>query len=77
MVRSGFMTTAEAERLWNHIILNPGELSLTYIGYQELLDMAKDYQKLKGEQYSQKEFLQKVLSFGAIPLRTLKTRMAQ
>ena len=77
MIRSGFMTTAEAERLWNHIILNPGEMSLTYIGYQEILDMAKDYQKLKGDQYSQKEFLQKVLSFGAIPLRTLKTKMAQ
>jgi len=77
MTRMGFITTAEAERIWNHIILNPGELSLTYIGYQELLDMAKDYQKLKGDQYSQKEFLQKVLSFGAIPLRTLKTKMAQ
>jgi len=77
MIRSGFMTTAEAERLWNHIILNPGEMSLTYIGYQEILDMAKDYQKLKGDQFNQKEFLQKLLSFGAIPLRTLKTKMAQ
>jgi len=77
MVRSGFMTTAEAERLWNHIVLNPGEVSLTYIGYQEILDMAKDYQKLKGDQYSQKEFLQKLLSYGAIPPRTLRTKMAQ
>jgi len=77
MTRSGFMTTAEAERIWNHVILNPGDLSLTYIGYQEILDMAKDYQKLKGDQYNQKEFLQRLLSYGAIPLRTLKTRMAQ
>ncbi len=77
MTRSGFMTAAEAERIWNHIILNPGEFSLTYIGYQEILDMAKDYQKLKGDQYSQKEFLQKLLSYGAIPLRTLKAKMAQ
>ncbi|MDH4196397.1 MAG: DUF885 domain-containing protein [Candidatus Aminicenantes bacterium] len=77
MTRSGFMATAEAERIWNHIILHPGEASLTYIGYQEILDMEKEHQKLKGDQYDQKEFLQKLLSYGAIPLRTLKTRMAQ
>ena len=72
-----FLTQAEAERYWDFIVLNPGESSLLYIGYQEILDMEKDYRKLKGEAFSQKDFLQKLLSFGAIPLRTLKTKIAQ
>ena len=77
MTRAGFQTAAEAERKWNEVILNPGEAALAYIGYQELLDMQKDYKTLKGDQYNVKEFLQKALSFGAVPLRTLKTRLAQ
>jgi len=77
MMRGGFMTQVEAERHWDFIVLNPGESALPYIGYQEILDMDQDYRKLKGNAFSQKEFLQKILSFGAIPLRTLKTKIAQ
>lgn len=77
MMRGGFMTQAEAERHWDFIVLNPGESSLPYIGFQEVLDMEQDYRKLKGNAFSQKEFLQKLLSYGAIPLRTLKTKMSQ
>jgi len=77
MTVRGFMTKAEAERRWNQLVLNPGAGSQPYIGYQEILDMEKDYQKLKGEAFSPKEFLQKLLSYGALPLRTLKIKMAQ
>jgi hypothetical protein len=77
MMRGGFMTQAEAERHWDFIVLNPGESSLPYIGYQEILDLEQDYRKLKGNAFNQKEFLQKLLSYGAIPLRTLKTKIAQ
>ncbi len=77
MTRAGFQTPAEAERKWNEIILNPGEAALAYIGYQELVDMQKDYKTLKGDQYTVKDFLQKTLSFGAVPLRSLKAKLAQ
>jgi hypothetical protein len=77
MTGRGFMTPIEAERRWNQIVLNPGAGSLPYIGYQEILDMEKDYRKLKGDAFQLKEFLQKLLSHGAIPLRMLKLKMAQ
>jgi hypothetical protein len=77
MTVRGFMTKAEADRRWNQIVLNPGEGAQSYIGYQEILDLEKDYQKLKGEAFNAKEFLQKLLSYGAIPLRTLKIKMVQ
>jgi uncharacterized protein (DUF885 family) len=77
MTVRGFMTKAEAERRWNQIVLNPGEGAQSYIGYQEILDLEKDYSKLKGEAFNAKDFLQKLLSYGAIPLRTLKLKLAQ
>jgi uncharacterized protein (DUF885 family) len=77
MTVRGFMTKAEAERRWNQIVLSPGEGAQAYIGFQEILDMEKDQRKLKGEAFNTKEFLQKILSHGAIPLRTLRTKIAQ
>jgi hypothetical protein len=77
MTRSGFQTQAEAERKWNRILLNPGDTAFSYIGIQEIWDMEKEYRKLKGDAFSQKEFLEKLLSFGALPIRHLKARMAQ
>lgn len=77
MTITGFQTPAEAERKWNTIVLNPAQVSYPYIGYQEILDMEKDYKNLKKDAFSQKEFLQKLVSFGPLPLRILKTKIAQ
>ena len=77
MTRGGFQTQAEAERKWNYIILNPGEAAFAYVGYQEILDMEKAYKNLKGEAFSHKEFLKKLLSYGALPIRILKKRILE
>jgi len=77
MVRGGFQTQAEAELNWNTICLKPGEMAYRYIGYQEILDMEKEFKKLKGEAFNQKEFLQKLLSYGALPLRHLRDKILQ
>jgi len=77
MTVRGFMTKAEAERCWSQIVLNPGAGAQAYIGYQEILDMEKDYRKLKGDAFNAKDFLQKLLNYGAIPLRTLRIKIAQ
>ena len=77
MTITGLRTQAEAERRWNMIVLHPCEAAYPYIGYQEILDMEKDYRKLKGDAFSQKEFLQKLLSYGAIPPRALKAKLSQ
>jgi hypothetical protein len=77
MTRGGFQTQTEAERKWNSILLKPCDAAYPYIGIQEIWDMERDYKKLKGDAFSQKEFLQQLLSYGALPIRHLKTRLAQ
>jgi hypothetical protein len=77
MTRGGFQTEAEAERKWNSIILKPVECAYAYVGFQEILDMEKDYKSLKGDTFSRKEFRKKLLSYGALPLRHLKKKMQE
>jgi len=77
MERVGFQTQAEAERNWNRIILNPGDAAYPYVGLQILLDLEKEYRKIKGESYNQKEFMHKILSYGAIPLRNLREKILE
>jgi len=77
MTGRGFQTIAEAERKWNHIILNPGNSACAYVGYQEILDMEKNYKELKGNSFNQKEFFKKLLSYGALPLRHLKKKILE
>jgi hypothetical protein len=77
MTRGGFQTQAEAERKWNRIILNPVDCAYTYVGFQEILDMEKEYKNLKGDSFSKKEFLQKLLSYGALPIRHLKKKILE
>jgi hypothetical protein len=77
MTRGAFLTEAEAELNWHRIILNPGDSTYTYVGFQEFKDLELEYKKIKGDSFTRKEFLNKVLSFGALPLRQLKQKLAQ
>jgi uncharacterized protein (DUF885 family) len=77
MTETGFQTPAEAERKWNQIVLNPGMASYAYIGYQEILDMEKNFKAAKGDQFNKKDFARKLLSYGSLPFRFLKEKVAQ
>ncbi|MFW6124021.1 MAG: DUF885 family protein [Acidobacteriota bacterium] len=72
MTRKGFQSKAEAERNWERIVLMPVEAAYPYVGYQAMLDMEENYKEIKGDDYSRKEFLQEILSYGPIPLRLLR-----
>lgn len=77
MTRTGFQTQAEANKTWDTIILNPAQAAYAYVGLQTLLDLQKEYKQQKGDAYSEKQFLQDVLSYGALPLRALKSQVIQ
>lgn len=77
MMRGGFQTRAEAERKWVHIALNPCDAAYTYVGIQEIADMEKEYRKLKGISFDDKEFRSALLSYGPIPIRLLKQLILQ
>jgi len=71
----GFQTEAEAERKWDYLVLNPGMGALPYVGLQELLDLEKDVQRTKGTNFDRADFLNKLISNGAIPPSQLRSRV--
>jgi len=77
MTITGFQTQAEAERNWNRIILKPGAATFVYVGYKEIMEMEKRQRELKGDSFDKKEFLEKLLSCGALPLRHLRKKILE
>ena len=77
MTITGFQTQAEAERKWKSVVLKPGEAAMAYVGLQEIQEMERQYKGLKGDSYIQKEFLERLLGYGALPLRHLKRKMVE
>jgi uncharacterized protein (DUF885 family) len=75
MTATGFRTAVEAERTWNTIVLHPFQSLYAYLGYQEILGIEADYKKAKGDAFSKKEFLQKLLSFGSLSFQELRTKV--
>lgn len=75
MMKGGFMTEAEAALMWKHIVLNPGDAALPYIGYQEIIELEKDLRRIKGQNFDTREFMNKILSYGPISLRAIRTRL--
>ncbi|MBC7364627.1 MAG: DUF885 domain-containing protein [Candidatus Aminicenantes bacterium] len=71
----GFQTEAEAERKWDYLVLNPGMGALPYVGLQEILDLEKDVQRTKGDNFNRTDFLTKLISNGAIPPAQLRSRV--
>ncbi|MFC2168483.1 DUF885 family protein [Acidobacteriota bacterium] len=77
MMRVGFFTQSEAERVWDEILLNPLSSAYPYVGLQEYKALETAYKEQKGDAYNQKEFLSEVLSHGAIPFRFLRRLILQ
>jgi len=72
MTEEGFQERSEAEGKWIRACLTSTQLSTYFVGFQEILDLEKAYRKKVGENFSQKEFNQLLLSYGAPPVRFLK-----
>jgi uncharacterized protein (DUF885 family) len=72
MTEKGFQEKSEAEGKWVRACLTSAQLSTYFVGIQEVLDLEKDYKEKMGEKFSQKEFNQKLLSYGSPPTRFLR-----
>jgi uncharacterized protein (DUF885 family) len=72
MTEGGFQERSEAEGKWVRALLTSTQLSTYFVGIQEILDLEKDYKEKMGDNFSQKEFNQKLLSHGSPPVRFLR-----
>lgn len=68
----GITQTVKIEEIYDLIIGSPGNYLKYYIGYLEFLELKKDWMKEKGEDFSQKEFHEAVLSVGPAPFELVQ-----
>lgn len=71
----GLKDTAAVNRIYNLIIGSPGNYLKYYIGYLEFLELKKEWIQKKGEEFSQKEFHEAVLSIGPAPFELVEKYM--
>lgn len=63
------------DRIYDLIIGSPGNYLKYYIGYLEFLELKKEWIQKKGQEFSQKEFHEAVLSVGPAPFELVEKYM--
>lgn len=73
----GIKDSKVVERIYELIIGSPGNYLKYYIGYVEFLELKKEWAKKKGDDFSQKEFHEAVLSVGPAPFTLVEEYMGK
>lgn len=68
----GFTDEASIEDIYTHIANDPANYLAYYVGYLEMLEMKKEVIKREGENFSQKQFHQKLLEIGPAPFEIVR-----
>lgn len=71
----GIKEEAVIERIYDLILGSPGNYLKYYIGYLEFLELKKEWIREKGEEFSQKDFHEAVLSVGPAPFEIVEKYM--
>jgi len=77
MIHGGFQEEREATGKIARASLTSTQLPTYFVGVEALRDIEKEYRKKVGDKFSQKEFNEKLLSFGAPPIKYLKEMMLE
>jgi uncharacterized protein (DUF885 family) len=77
MTEGAFQEESEARGKLVRAKLTSTQLSTYFVGFQEVFGLYQDYKKQKGEEFSLKEFNQKLLSHGSPPTKYLREIMLE
>lgn len=75
MMNEGYQEEGEAAGKWRRACLSSTQLSTYYVGNLELNEIRRAYEQQLGDQFNQKEFHDRLLSFGSPPPRFLRQLM--
>jgi len=75
MVKQTFQQEREAEGKWVRAQLSSGQLATYFVGAQEHFDTRKAWEAKLGDKFNLKQYHDKVLSYGAPPVRFVRQLM--
>jgi uncharacterized protein (DUF885 family) len=77
MVEEGFQEQAQAEKKLVRAKLDSTQLAQYFLGYEEIMELEKDYRKLKQQAFSQREFDEALIGHGPIAVKYLRNFLLQ
>ncbi len=77
MINEGFQQQAEAAGKWKRATLSQVQLCCYFTGYTEIYDFRNEYKQKMGEKYNLKDFHEKFLSYGSVPVKFIREQMLE
>ena len=75
MIEGGFQEEREAAGKWIRAQLTSAQLATYFVGYQEHSDLREEWQTKKGDEFSAREYHDRLLSYGSPPGRYVRALM--
>ncbi|MGI9264622.1 MAG: DUF885 domain-containing protein [Gammaproteobacteria bacterium] len=75
MIEGGFQEEREAAGKWVRAQLTSAQLATYFVGYQEHSDLRSEWEARKGDDFSAREYHDRVLSYGSPPGRYVRALM--
>lgn len=75
MTRTGFQEEAEARGKLRRAKVSATQLSTYFVGYLELMDLREEERRRLGPAFDRRAFNERLLSFGSVPPRSIRTLM--
>lgn len=72
MTRKGFQEQGEAQGKLTRVKLSSAQLASYFAGHRAIVELLRDYKQAKGDQFSYKEFNQRLVSAGSPPFFALQ-----
>ena len=72
MMNEGFQEKAQAEKKLHRAQLDTTQLSQYFLGYEEILELERDYRQKKGVAFNQREFDESLIGHGSIAVKYLR-----
>ena len=72
MMNEGFQEKAQAEKKLHRAQLDTTQLSQYFLGYEEILELERDYRQKRGVTFNQREFDESLIGHGSIAVKYLR-----
>lgn len=77
LMREAFQTETEARGKWRRVQLSSVQLTSYFAGYTELYEFREQQKQLLGERFRLKDFHNRFLSYGSVPIRVIRSLMTE
>jgi uncharacterized protein (DUF885 family) len=77
LMQEAFQTETEARGKWRRVQLTSVQLTSYFAGFSEIYDFREQQKRVLGERFNLKDFHNKFLSYGSVPVMTIRELMTE